>query len=167
MAGGNGHRGCEITSVENYTPPLPSPPPPSQPEAAGGDGRKIGEVVKDDLRCAICHASTDSRTGNGILGWFPPAPALVPALAARRWQSLCPLPSEMAAFDSAVVGGEIFVTEGWHWPYHYSPRGFIFNPGGEGAWRTMPLPLSEGWVGRAVNRDGQFLMLHTEQGLAR
>ncbi|GJP80468.1 hypothetical protein CLOP_g10677, partial [Closterium sp. NIES-67] len=40
------------------------------------------------------------------------------------WQSIPPLPSALSSFGAACFGGTLFLTEGWQWPFHFSPRGF-------------------------------------------
>ncbi|CAI5983350.1 unnamed protein product [Closterium sp. NIES-65] len=40
------------------------------------------------------------------------------------WQSIPPLPLAFSSFGVACFGGTLFLTEGWQWPFHFSPRGF-------------------------------------------
>ncbi|KAF5175131.1 Galactose oxidase/kelch repeat superfamily protein, partial [Thalictrum thalictroides] len=57
----------------------------------------------------------------------------------------------------AVLNGKFFVTEGWLWPFLYSPRGQVYDP------RSKQLGdsaiLREGWTGLSTVIDGHLFVV--------
>eukprot|EP00897_Mesotaenium_endlicherianum_P010887 jgi/Mesen1/9827/ME000007S09880 len=82
------------------------------------------------------------------------------------WQAGAPLPAEISCFDSAVLGSKMYVTEGWSWPFHFSPRGFVYD-GDTGAWDLMRLGMSEGWTGVSAVIGARIYTLYGHNGLRR
>ena len=78
------------------------------------------------------------------------------------WTTAADLPTALARYESAVVGGKLYVTEGWTWPFMFSPRGVIYDPEFD-TWRQMRPGMREGWTGVSVVL-GDRLFVISEHG---
>lgn len=78
------------------------------------------------------------------------------------WTAAADLPAALARYSSAVVGGKLYVTEGWTWPFMFSPRGAIYDPDSD-TWRQMKPGMREGWTGVSVVL-GDRLFVISEHG---
>lgn len=59
----------------------------------------------------------------------------------------------------------MLVTEGWTWPFTFSPRGGIYNAEGD-VWEEMSSELREGWTGVSAV-VGRTLFVVSEYGEGR
>ncbi|KAF4358967.1 hypothetical protein CsatB_008634 [Cannabis sativa] len=78
------------------------------------------------------------------------------------WKASAKLPAALARYSSAVVGGKLCVTEGWTWPFMFSPRGSTYDPDSD-TWREMKAGMREGWTGVSVV-VGDRLLVISEHG---
>ncbi|KAK9161462.1 hypothetical protein Syun_007803 [Stephania yunnanensis] len=78
-----------------------------------------------------------------------------------NWRRVASMGIHMAAYDAAVVNGKLLVTEGWLWPFMYSPRGRVFDPVSN-SWEGMPVGMREGWTGSSVVVGGEHLFVVSE-----
>lgn len=81
------------------------------------------------------------------------------------WRPIACMGANMARYDAAVLDGKLHVTEGWSWPFHFSPRGQIYDPV-TNRWENMSLGMREGWTGLSVVL-GNFLFIIPEHGNSR
>ncbi|MQL71223.1 hypothetical protein Taro_003522, partial [Colocasia esculenta] len=81
-----------------------------------------------------------------------------------NWQPVAGMSTSMAAYDSAVLHGKFFVTEGWVWPFLFSPRGEVYDPKAD-AWEPMAAGLREGWTGSSVVIDGHLLVVSEHENM--
>ncbi|KAF8111825.1 hypothetical protein N665_0072s0037 [Sinapis alba] len=65
------------------------------------------------------------------------------------WKESAKLPMVLAKYDSAVIGREMLVTEGWAWPFMFPPMGQVFDSDKD-TWREMSGGMKEGWTGVSV-----------------
>ncbi|KAE8700291.1 F-box protein AFR [Hibiscus syriacus] len=65
------------------------------------------------------------------------------------WEQVSKMRVRLARYDSAVVGGKMYVTEGWTWPFLFSPRGGVYDPESD-TWQEMKDGMKEGWSGVSV-----------------
>ncbi|PIA41626.1 hypothetical protein AQUCO_02200215v1 [Aquilegia coerulea] len=75
-----------------------------------------------------------------------------------NWKSIANMGANMASYDAAVLNGKLFVTEGWLWPFLFSPRGQVYDPRSN-SWETMSASLREGWTGLSVAIDGHLFVV--------
>ncbi|KAL3747933.1 hypothetical protein ACJRO7_016711 [Eucalyptus globulus] len=68
----------------------------------------------------------------------------------------------MVRYDSAVVAGRMYVTEGWTWPFMFTPRGSAYDAEGD-RWREMGVGMRDGWTGLSVV-VGERLFVISEHG---
>ncbi|CAN8284152.1 unnamed protein product [Cochlearia groenlandica] len=82
------------------------------------------------------------------------------------WIEFEKVPMVLAKYDSAVIGKEMFVTEGWAWPFMFPPTGQVYDSDGD-TWRDMSDGMKEGWTGVsvvirerlfAISESGDFTM---------
>ncbi|CAI0545031.1 unnamed protein product [Linum tenue] len=66
--------------------------------------------------------------------------------------------TNMASYDTAVLGGKLLVTEGWLWPFFVSPRGQVYDPRTD-HWENMAPGLREGWTGSSVVVHGRLFVV--------
>ncbi|KAE8658661.1 F-box protein AFR [Hibiscus syriacus] len=78
------------------------------------------------------------------------------------WKPMAKMRTVLARYDSAVVGNKMYVTEGWTWPFLFSPRGRVYDPDND-MWREMPDGMKEGWTGVSVVL-GDTLFVISEHG---
>ncbi|KAK4757907.1 hypothetical protein SAY87_019208 [Trapa incisa] len=78
------------------------------------------------------------------------------------WSPTAGMRPGLVKYDSAVVGDRLYLTEGWTWPFTFTPRGFVYDPY-EDAWKEMSLGMREGWTGIAVVL-GDRLFVVSEHG---
>ncbi|KAF7830186.1 F-box protein AFR [Senna tora] len=62
------------------------------------------------------------------------------------------------SYDSAVVGGKLYVTEGWTWPFMFSPRGAVYDSERE-RWGEMRRGMREGWTGVSAVVRGRVMVI--------
>ncbi|KAM1022581.1 hypothetical protein ACFX15_042696 [Malus domestica] len=74
------------------------------------------------------------------------------------WEAYAPLPGGLAKYDSNVVGNKMYVTEGWTWPFMYSPRGVVYDPD-DYTWQEMRPGMRDGWTGVSVVVGGRLLVI--------
>lgn len=68
---------------------------------------------------------------------------------AGAWEEVAKMRTGLGRYDAAVVGSEMCVTEGWTWPFEYSPRGGVYDAVSD-TWREMRAGMREGWTGASV-----------------
>lgn len=78
------------------------------------------------------------------------------------WTKAAELPAALNRYSSAVVGGKMYVTEGWTWPFMFSPRGAIYDAASD-TWRQMRQGMREGWTGVSAV-VGDKLVVISEHG---
>lgn len=78
------------------------------------------------------------------------------------WESVAKMRAGLARYDSAVIGSKMYVTEGWTWPFLFSPRGGVYDPEND-TWREMEDGLKAGWTGVSVVL-GDRLFVISEHG---
>ncbi|XP_043711665.1 F-box protein AFR [Telopea speciosissima] len=81
------------------------------------------------------------------------------------WESVAKMRYGMARYDAAVVGDKMYVTEGWTWPFSFSPRGGVYDAESD-TWEEMSVGMKEGWTGISVVL-GDKLFVITEHGSCR
>jgi hypothetical protein len=74
------------------------------------------------------------------------------------WTAAATIDTWLARYESAVVGNKMYVTEGWSWPFKFSPRGRVYDPD-EDTWRGMSKVMRDGWSGLSVVVDGRLFMI--------
>ncbi|XP_059460498.1 F-box protein AFR [Corylus avellana] len=74
------------------------------------------------------------------------------------WTAAATIDTRLARYESAVVGNKMYVTEGWSWPFKFSPRGRVYDPD-ENTWQGMSKAMREGWSGLSVVLDGRMFMI--------
>ncbi|PRQ27411.1 putative F-box domain, kelch-type beta propeller [Rosa chinensis] len=74
------------------------------------------------------------------------------------WATLATMPVGLAKYDSHVVGDKMYVTEGWTWPFMFSPRGLVYDSKTD-AWRDMSPGMREGWTGVSVVVGNKLLVI--------
>eukprot|EP00249_Psilotum_nudum_P008591 c21388_g2_i1 orf=403-1701(-) len=75
-----------------------------------------------------------------------------------KWCPVASMGISMGYYDSAVLNGKLYVTEGWSWPFLSFPRGQIYDPK-QDRWESMTVGMREGWVGLSVVLDGQLYII--------
>ncbi|KAK8513475.1 hypothetical protein V6N13_002214 [Hibiscus sabdariffa] len=78
------------------------------------------------------------------------------------WEHVAKMRVGLARYDSAMVGGKMYVTEGWTWPLLSSPRGGVYDLESD-TWREMKDGMKEGWSGVSVV-VGERLFVISEYG---
>nr|CAN81325.1 hypothetical protein VITISV_041844 [Vitis vinifera] len=74
------------------------------------------------------------------------------------WAAVAKMRSGLARYDAAVVGNKLYVTEGWTWPFSFSPRGGVYD-GDRDTWQEMSLGMREGWTGISVVLRNRLFVL--------
>ncbi|KAI3929231.1 hypothetical protein MKX01_006467 [Papaver californicum] len=59
-----------------------------------------------------------------------------------QWRPIANMGTHMASYDATVLNGKLLVTEGWLWPFLFSPRGQVYDPESD-RWATMAAGLRE------------------------
>ncbi|XP_026391858.1 F-box/kelch-repeat protein At1g30090-like [Papaver somniferum] len=77
---------------------------------------------------------------------------------AGQWRPIANMGAHMASYDATVLNGKLLVTEGWLWPFLFSPRGQVYDPKSD-RWETMAAGLREGWTGSGVVVDGHLFVV--------
>ncbi|KAJ7958647.1 F-box/kelch-repeat protein [Quillaja saponaria] len=65
------------------------------------------------------------------------------------WVAAANMELGLSRFDSAVLGNKMYVTEGWTWPFMFSPRGGVYDLE-RNTWSEMSQGMREGWSGLSV-----------------
>ncbi|KDP33188.1 hypothetical protein JCGZ_12710 [Jatropha curcas] len=65
------------------------------------------------------------------------------------WTPVAKMRTGLCRYDSAVVGNRMYVTEGWTWPFMFSPRGGIYDPEKD-TWQELRDGIREGWTGLSL-----------------
>lgn len=60
--------------------------------------------------------------------------------------------------DCAVMGGRVYVTEGWRWPFKVGPRGAVYDVA-RGRWGPMGRGMREGWTGVSGVVGGRMVVV--------
>ncbi|XP_042510295.1 F-box protein AFR isoform X2 [Macadamia integrifolia] len=81
------------------------------------------------------------------------------------WVSVKNMRFGLARYDAAVVGDRMYITEGWTWPFSFSPRGGVYDAKRD-TWEEMTIGMREGWTGISVVL-GDRLFVMTEHGSCR
>ncbi|KAI4337423.1 hypothetical protein L6164_015844 [Bauhinia variegata] len=74
------------------------------------------------------------------------------------WTSAARIDTCLALYDSAVVGNKMYVTEGWTWPFIFSPRGAAYDADRD-SWQEMKQGMREGWTGLSAVVGNRVLVL--------
>ncbi|XP_028781245.1 F-box protein AFR [Neltuma alba] len=74
------------------------------------------------------------------------------------WESRSRIEAKMGKYDSAVMGGRLYVTEGWTWPFMFSPRAAVYD-GGSDRWEEMRQGMREGWTGVSAVVEGRMITI--------
>ncbi|KAJ0233299.1 F-box protein AFR [Hirschfeldia incana] len=74
------------------------------------------------------------------------------------WKASARLPMVLAKYDSAVIGKEMLVTEGWAWPFMFPPMGQVYDLDKD-TWREMSGGMKEGWTGVSVVIRGRLFVI--------
>lgn len=61
-------------------------------------------------------------------------------------------------YNAAAVGSRLFITEGWSWPFTFSPRGLVYDADSD-AWSEMPAGMCDGWAGAAFSAAGRLFVV--------
>ncbi|KAL6212633.1 hypothetical protein ACLB2K_017851 [Fragaria x ananassa] len=75
-----------------------------------------------------------------------------------KWVTIATIPVGLTKYDSYVVGNKMYVTEGWTWPFTFSPRGLVYDSKAD-MWREMIPGMREGWTGVSVVVDNKLLVI--------
>ncbi|KAJ9153454.1 hypothetical protein P3X46_026889 [Hevea brasiliensis] len=78
------------------------------------------------------------------------------------WTPVAKMRTGLCRYDSAVVGNKMYVTEGWTWPFMFSPRGGVYEPDKD-TWQELRDGMREGWTGLSVV-VGERLFVISEHG---
>ncbi|KAF8392919.1 hypothetical protein HHK36_021159 [Tetracentron sinense] len=81
------------------------------------------------------------------------------------WSPVAKMRSGLTRYDAAVMGNKMYVTEGWTWPFSYSPRGGVYDAESD-TWQEMSVGMREGWTGISVVL-GERLFVILEHGDCR
>ncbi|OWM77270.1 F-box protein AFR [Punica granatum] len=65
------------------------------------------------------------------------------------WSQAAAMRPGLVKYDSAVVGNRLYLTEGWTWPFTFTPRGLVYDPDKD-TWQEMRAGMREGWTGIGV-----------------
>ncbi|XP_057959921.1 F-box protein AFR [Malania oleifera] len=74
------------------------------------------------------------------------------------WASVAKMRAGLARYDAAVVGRKICVTEGWTWPFVFSPRGGVYDAETD-TWQEMSAGMREGWTGLSAVVDDRLFVI--------
>ncbi|KAJ8758765.1 hypothetical protein K2173_000486 [Erythroxylum novogranatense] len=74
------------------------------------------------------------------------------------WTPAAKMHMALARYDSAVVGNRMYVTEGWTWPFMFSPRACLYDPEAD-TWQVMRDGMREGWTGLSVVLDDRLFVI--------
>ncbi|XP_078430583.1 galactose oxidase/kelch repeat superfamily protein [Wolffia australiana] len=85
-------------------------------------------------------------------------------LCGGEWRPMPSMLSNLVAYDSAVLDEKLMVTEGWTWPFVFSPRGLSYDPKAE-SWSQLPTGLREGWTGPSVVLGGHLFVICEHENL--
>ncbi|KAK7351439.1 hypothetical protein VNO77_10907 [Canavalia gladiata] len=78
------------------------------------------------------------------------------------WRKGAGLGRELSRYETTVVEGKVYVTEGWWWPFMFRPRGWVYDMERD-TWREMGLGMRDGWTGVGVAVAGRVFVI-TEYG---
>ncbi|KAL0904676.1 hypothetical protein M5K25_026807 [Dendrobium thyrsiflorum] len=83
-----------------------------------------------------------------------------------RWRPAAGMGLEgIGRYDSAVMGSRMYVTEGWRWPFSFTPRAAVYD-GKRDEWEEMREGMREGWTGSSAVAMGRLFVV-SEFGDAR
>ncbi|XP_050218809.1 F-box protein AFR [Mercurialis annua] len=74
------------------------------------------------------------------------------------WTSLAKMHTGLCRYDSAVLGNKMYVTEGWTWPFMFSPRGGVYDPKTD-TWQGLKDGMKEGWTGLSTVVDDRLFVI--------
>ncbi|KAJ6804035.1 putative F-box protein AFR [Iris pallida] len=150
----------------------------------GGMGSETGEVFRDVASYSVSTNSWSVRTPMGAKRSFFAAGSVGGRVVAAgggeatdstaveryepdtgRWAPAAGMRCGMARYDAAVIGTKMFVTEGWTWPFTFSPRGEVYDAERD-VWEEMSIGLREGWTGVSAV-VGTTLFVVSEYGEGR
>lgn len=132
------------TSTNQWSEGAPMPTPRSFFEAGNVNGKIVavggsGTASGDSIRTVECYDHEEDT-----------------------WTTVSKMPTALARYESAVVGSKMYVTEGWTWPFMFSPRGGVYDQEGD-TWHEMRAGMREGWTGVSVV-VGDRLLVISEHG---
>lgn len=78
--------------------------------------------------------------------------------ATDEWRPVADMGANISRYDAAVLNGKLHLTEGWSWPFHFSPRGQIYDPMLD-RWDEMSVGMREGWTGLSVVLDNHLFII--------
>lgn len=81
------------------------------------------------------------------------------------WAPVAEMRCGLARYDTAVIASKMYVTEGWTWPFSFSPRGGVYDSE-KNVWEEMSLEMREGWTGISVVHDEKLFVI-SEHGECR
>ncbi|CAH9105852.1 unnamed protein product [Cuscuta epithymum] len=74
------------------------------------------------------------------------------------WKPVSSIGMYLSSYDSAVMNGKLFITEGWFWPFYVVPMGQAYDPKTD-TWESVPCGLREGWTGSSVVIEGHLFVV--------
>ncbi|VFQ81558.1 unnamed protein product [Cuscuta campestris] len=79
------------------------------------------------------------------------------------WRPVSNIGMYLSSYDSAVLNGKLFITEGWFWPFYVVPMGQAYDPKTD-TWEGIPSGLREGWTGSSVVIEGHLFVVTEHEG---
>lgn len=76
----------------------------------------------------------------------------------ETWTAASNMEVELARYDSAVVRSRMYITEGWTWPFTFSPRGVVYDTKRD-TWQEMRQGMRDGWTGLSVVVEDKIFVL--------
>ncbi|XP_061346247.1 F-box protein AFR [Gastrolobium bilobum] len=74
------------------------------------------------------------------------------------WTTGAGLGTELEKYEAVTVGGRVYVTEGWWWPFMFRPRGWAYEAEKD-TWREMGEGMRDGWTGVSVAVAGRVFVI--------
>ncbi|KAL2346845.1 hypothetical protein Fmac_000845 [Flemingia macrophylla] len=74
------------------------------------------------------------------------------------WREGRRLERQLERYEVVSVGGRVYVTEGWWWPFMFRPRGWVYEVERD-TWREMGIGMREGWSGVGVAVAGRVFVI--------
>ncbi|RDX63676.1 F-box protein AFR, partial [Mucuna pruriens] len=76
----------------------------------------------------------------------------------ETWREGERLGGELERYEVAAMGGRVYATEGWCWPFMFRPRGWVYEVEKD-TWREMGVGMREGWTGVSVAVGGRLFVI--------
>lgn len=74
------------------------------------------------------------------------------------WREGKRLRGELERYEVVAVGGKVYVTEGWWWPFMFRPRGWVYEVARD-TWQEMGIGMRDGWTGVGVAVGGRIFSI--------